>query len=653
MIKRLRRRGFTLIEILMVVLLLGLFSVIALQQLRQGRDKAGAQGFATLVSEELRRVRQEAIARRRPTAFIVPTDGGRSSIARSFYVMEGESRPRVTRSRNYLSEFDGADLFMGRWPLAGGGSWDTTSLSVPGSKWSGFQVDTWLAGLPALQDYCFVFLPDGTVQTNDLLSYDNRYHLLVAAGADCSASSSNATLSSSGEAYTISISPVGGISLSRGVLAAGPSLATRGRRPSRVAHRAPTISRPPPEVPTPINSMPKIVPTPNPGTISGSDPPDALITRDQYVSLEMQAVSSSGEQLFCQWKVDGPSGKTGAFSLQSQSTASGAGGRMEWDQSLNGGAGAWKALWQWRPPVDALPAERYQLTCEVQNLETGEVKVEIKKFDIRPPGKIFFESDRTGVPCIFTMDESGQRERLYLGNRRHPTATLNGQRLIYVSNADNNLYLHHPTDPDNDLQLTNTGDCDFPAISPNGNLVAYYRGDNIWVQKVAGLSATPRQVPTTASRPGPLATLRLAWKRDGRTLIYPQGNLLMFIDIDGSAGAPVVGAVQPPHSTGTGAISSATDTVDNGVIYTDNYSPYDPWIKRDDTNNRQYLSVGFEDSSVERNPRGEGQFMICRAALPLPADRQLRIVTITGPGTAVVGPPLTSQGSNTRPVWTQ
>jgi len=113
-----------------------------------------------------------------------------------------------------------------------------------------------------------------------------------------------------------------------------------------------------------------------------------------------------------------------------------------------------------------------------------------------------------------------------------------------------------------------------------------------------------------------------------------------------------VGASNPIGS-GAGLISSATGGLNSIIHYTDDYSTYDPWIKRTDTNVRQYLSVGFEDASVERNPRGENQFMITRGPAPVIGARQIHIVTYTGTTTANVGRALTSVGSNTRPVWTQ
>ncbi|MBT9585460.1 prepilin-type N-terminal cleavage/methylation domain-containing protein [bacterium] len=658
-----RKRGFTMLEIMMVLLILSVFSAMAVQSMRQGRNKAGSQGLAMILSEELKRTRQEAIARRRPTALILPTNGGTASNMRSFYIMEGETLPRIVRSRNFISEFAGADLFMGRWNLSSG-SWSTTSLKVPGSKWSLFTVDKWLpAGAGALKDYCFVFLPDGTVQTNDLLSCDNRYHVVVAAGASC-ASISNATLAGAGEAYTVSLSPIGGVTVSSGIYGENGSIVAKGTHSTQVSFTAPGVVSVPKLDPTPVSQYPKIFPTPNTSPFSPGPPapPDAIISKDQYVSLEILATSGSGEQLFCEWVVDGPGSKVGAFSLQSsQSSGGGAGGRMEWDQNLRAGAGAWKADWQWRPPTDAQPAERYTLTCKVQNLKSGAVDVAIKTFDIEPPGKIFFESDRQGYRSIFTMSPGGQREQVYLNNCRNPTATLDGRRMVYVNNTDGDLYLHVPMDTTPDLRLTNTGDCEFPALSPTGNVVAFYRGDQIYVMKV-GFSAVPQQMlPALPPRPTPSETLKLGWTTNGQSLMYPSGTTLMLASLNISPlGVPSLTPGSTPKSTGTGQISSATATFPygpnpgdtDGILYTDNYSPYDPWIKRDDTNNRQYLSVGFEDGSVERNPVGFfRQFMICHTALA-PINRQLHVVTITSQSTANVGLPLTSAGNNTRPVWT-
>ncbi|ODT76748.1 hypothetical protein ABS71_03065 [bacterium SCN 62-11] len=651
---------------MMVLLILSVFSVLAIQGLHQGKDKAGAQGLAYIISEEMRRARQEAIAHRRPTAFCLPTNGGTSPITRSFYVMDGEFQPRIVRSRNFKSEFAGANLFVGEWNLSSGG-WSAAPLAVNGSKWNSFDFSNWVPSTSsARNDNCFVFLPDGTVRTNGIPSFENRYHILVSAGSTASGGRTGARLTGAGESYTISISPVGGVTLSSGILNENGSSGGRGNYASSVNFTAPhpdTIALIDPD---PLPGNPALFPKPNPANLpSTTPPPHALITKDQYVSLHMEAKSDSGEQLFCAWKivapipVDGDGNQNpGAFSLKgdTSSGSSGAGGRMEWDQNLRGGVGAWKTDWQWRPPVKARAGEVYPLQCEVQNVNGGNPKVEIKRLEIRPPGRILFQSNRANPgPGIYTMDESGQRERIYLPGYAEPSATVDGQRIVCVNATNHQLILHTPLDPNNNIVLQASG-AHLPSISPNGNLVAFYRdsgsGLQLCVMK-AGLGATPYDIAAPAP-PNPLETVKLSWSDDGRTLYFPNGPHLASRELPLlSGGRPdvVSGASNPAvlDSYSSACNISSSTTVNGMLIVTDNYSAYDPWITRGNSN-ELYLSVGDEDASVERNPRG-GQFMVTHRALTDP-DRQLHIVDVTGT-TGSRNPAITSEGSNFHPVWTK
>ena len=666
-IARMRRRGFTLLEIMMVLLILSVFSVVAIQGLHRGKDKAGAQGLAFVISEEMRRVRQEAIARRRPTAFVLPTDGGNSPITRSYYVMDGEFQPRIVRSRNFKSEYAGANVFVGEWNLISG-AWNTAPLTVNGSKWSDFDFTKWVPSTSAARnDNCFVFLPDGTVRTNNIKSYDQRYHILVSAGSTATGNRTSARLTGAGESFTISVSPVGGISLSSGILGENGSAGGQGNFASNVNFSAPHPDTVPLQDPDPLPGNPAILPKPNPANLPSTNPPDALITKEQYVSLHMEAKSDSGEQLFCAWKLNNPIpldangvASPGAFSIKGDTSAGpeGAGGRMEWDQSLRGGTGAWKTDWQWRPPVDAVKGETYELQCAVQNINGGNASVKILKFEIRPPGKILFESDRANPgPGIYTMDESGQRERIYLPGYREPSATMDGTRVACVNGAGE-LILHTPLDPNNNITLYNAQPVRLPAISPNGNMVAFYRdtgsGWKLGVMK-AGVGATIQDI-NDATDPfalsGPVEIVKLAWTGDGSKLLYPRSTALGFQVVNvGPGGQAQFGANGDQISTGTGGqISSSTET-SAGIIVTDNFTPYDPWITMGSAA-EVYLSIGFEDASVERNPRG-GQFMITHKALAAP-ERQLHIVNWTGgTNTGTRGPALTSVGNNFHPVWTK
>ena len=659
-----KRRGFTLLEVMMVLLILSVFSVVAIQGLHRGKDKAGAQGLAFVISEEMRRVRQEAIARRRPTAFCLPTDGGNSPITRSYYVMDGEFQPRIVRSRNFKSEFAGANIFVGEWNLSSG-AWSGTPLEVTGSKWSSFDFTNWVPSSSAARnDNCFVFLPDGTVRTNGIKSFDNRYHLLVSAGSTATGGRTSARLTGAGESFTISVSPVGGISLTSGILNENGSVRAQGNYATTVNFSAPRPVTVPLLDPDPLPGNPALFPKPNPANLPSTTPaPDALITKDQYVSLHMEAKSDSGEQLFCAWKIAAPIPddadgvqSPGAFSLKgdASSGASGAGGRMEWDQNLQGGVGAWKTDWQWRPPIKAVAGKVYTLQCEVQNVNGGTPKVEIRRFEIRPPGRILFQSNRANPgPGIYTMDESGQRERIYLPGFIEPSATVDGQRIVCVNATNGDLILHTPLDPTNNMTLF-TGQARLPSISPNGNLVAFYRDAGggalqLCVMK-AGQGATPVDVPGAPPPPMPLDVVKLSWSDDGRTLYYPNLEHLASRELPlmpGGQPSVTSGAFNPAvlSSFGGGCNISSSTTVSGVLIVTDNYNSSDPWITRGGSN-ELYLSVGDEDASVERNPRG-GQFMVTHRALTNP-DRQLHIVDYPGTRRGA----LTSQGSNFHPVWT-
>jgi len=250
------------------------------------------------------------------------------------------------------------------------------------------------------------------------------------------------------------------------------------------------------------------------------------------------------------------------------------------------------------------------------------------------------------------MDESGQRERIYLPGYIEPSATVDGQRIVCVNATSGDLILHTPLDPFNNLTLF-TGQARLPSISPNGNLVAFYRNVGgvltLSAMKV-GSGATPQDIPGAPQPPAPHDTVKLSWSDDGRTLYYPNGNQLASRELPLSPGGQpnvTAGAFNPGAITGSGSGSISSSTTMSGtLIVTDNYSPYDPWITLGG-GSRLYLSVGDEDASVERNPRG-GQFMITHRALTDP-DRQLHIVTYPG----ARGGPLTSQGSNFHPVWTK
>ena len=640
-------------------------------KLHGATGRAGAHALAQLVAEDLRAARQEAMARRRPVALCFPSGDGAKGHATACYVLEGEAAPRITRVREYGREFSQAQVFLGTWT-----SGTTRNLSLPGSKYADFKPNDWLPD-ERKQDYCFIFMPDGSVRTNDLPAFDGAYHLAVtagvqyASGAGPSGSSTMSPgpsyyeLSKAGDSFTLALSGNGAVSMSNGL--------TGGTAPAG-GLLASAPGAPPPALPAPVSSAPDILGEPRiyPPQDPTLLPPgmEAVVTKDQFLSLEVIARSPTGDQLFCKWEVEADPDNSqpgkGTYSMQNF----GGGGRMEWDPNYDPGPGepkgAWKAVWQWRPPPTAVPLDKYELSCQVTNYDGGKVDAQVQHIEVIPPGRILFESQRDGNPKrVFSMNEDGSQQRVYKDGTE-PTATLNGARIVFVRGG--NLWLVFPNDPSKEIQLTTTGNKRIPSISPNGNWIAFREGADIKVMKTeAGADAYLLGTggPPTLHRPGDAsATEKIAWNRSGTKVAFNQGNAIWVRDVTpGLGGRPDPGASVQYVSAGEGgqggeAVISPSFSVSSDEMYViSNFHPgdYDPYLFK--VNNLgvhiwNNVTQYFEEAMVERDPGGSS--IVLEEWQPVPAigDPQIGMVQTSG-GT---GPPfrfLTSNGRNTRPVWTR
>lgn len=676
------RRGFSLFELMVVLGLGALLCFMAGLKLHGAAGRAGAHALAQLVAEDLRAARQEAIARRRPVALCFPSNSGALGHATACYVLEGEAAPRVTRVRSYAREFPQAQIFLGTWPTTTAAS---RNLPLPGSKWTAFKPDKWLPG-PMKQDYCFIFMPDGSVRTNDLPAFDGAYHLAVTAGAQYAAGGDPGgavtmspapnyfRLAKAGDSFTLTLSGSGAVSMSNGLVGQDGSVSTEGTLLS-------AAGAPPPELPPAASSAPellgepRIYPPQNPHLL----PPDmeAVVTKDQFLSLEVIARSPTGDQLFCKWEVQADPGNSqpgeGTYSMQNF----GGGGRMEWDANYDAGPGqpkgAWRAMWQWHPPPTAVPLDKYQLSCQVKNYDGGTVDAEVQHVEVIPPGRILFESNRTGTKTLFSMNEDGSQQQPYKSGIE-PTATLNGSRVVVVRNG--NLWLLFPNDPTTEVQLTTGGNKRIPAISPNGNWIAFRdtATDKIMVMKTEA-GATPVELgsgPSPAPRrpgPDPVVTEKISWNRSGTAVAFNQGPAIFVRSVAaGPGGNPVPGpAPTVPFvaanegGQGGDAVTSPSFSVGSDEMYVINNfhtTDYDPYMFKVDSaghHNWNNVSVGIEEQMVERDPGGGPVVLQERqTAYPLAGNPQIcQLNTAAGVG----APPrfLTRpvDGSNTRPVWTR
>lgn len=675
------RRGFTVVEILVSMAIVGLVTLVGFGSLSRGRSQAGAQGLSMAFADVFRQARQEALARRRPVAVMLPSANGTKANVSAYYILEGEVLPQITRVRDYATEYRGAQAFVGTWPLSGASAATLTStLTMPGSKWSTFNLSNWLPPASA-NDFAFCYLPDGTLRTNGLKLFDGSYHLAITAGVAYTGSAPNFQLTKAGSSFTLVLSPAGAVTIESGLASQDGSIETSGSFSTSPAASPPSTTSLALQNPTFVQE-PRIFPQPDPALL----PPgiNATLTKDQFLSLESVARSPSGHPLYCKWQVVGvvPPAGPGSYSFQ------GNGGRMLWDPLADGGNGAWKSIWQWRPPPTAEPNDVYHLQCVVQNYGGTPLAAQIKDIKIVPPGNVFFETNRSGTPEIWSMNENGSRQQIYLTGASQPSANLDGTRLVFIRGGD--IFLQHPVHPGAEIQLTTGGGFSIPCLSPNGTKVAFRRqnGGNyeLRVMRVSSTGYAANALieansPTPGPgwlRPGGTDTERLAWSPDGRSLLYTKadGNVYKADIGNGAGGNPTFSGPAALYMhcqpSGENPIWNPSWGVNNRIYYSINNTSatalYDPYIFYANapatgtigTWNWGRDSYNLEQIMCERDPGGGNLILTVEQAVPYsnPDRSQIVKVDTNVPMGFTIGPPprvpLTSTpGYNTRPCWTK
>lgn len=650
------RRGFSLMEIMMVIALLAVTTLSIVLSSRNAGSRASARGLSMVLAEQLRMARQQAVTKQYPVALCLPSDGGRVGHTAGYYVLEGETAPRMTDSKDLRGEFPRAAAFVGLWNITSGTLGKL--LPVPGSA-PGVSLNDWLPAA-SKRDYCFVFQPDGSLITNDLPSYDGAYHVLVVAGLQVSGAAAPPGASTVtpgpnyfradavGECYTLTVSTGGSVSLSAGVQ--GGTMTSLG------SLALPLPATPPPRTPRgttdPVVEAINFEPQPNPATV----PPDTdtVIGPDDFVTLEAVAYDLDGDQLYCMWEVTPLSGTDpGIFSFPGNS------GRMDWDPNYvrsDGNRGAWRAVWQWRPPPGVVGSERFELACKVAQEGAPPVTAEIRKIQTLPPGNILFESDRNGGAYqTWQMREDGSQQRLLetdRGQSAQPTANVDGSRVAFIDGDD--IWLQRrPLGVAE--RLTNTpGDREaLPALSPTGNLVAFKRNfTELWVME-ATTGGQAIQVDTvnepTKCAVDPFDIDRLSWDPSGTQLLYHKGGQLWKaqINVDPAAG---------PSLASTTFFTSMPNPVLSPMWSQDGSRVYyvrhdgDPYVWSCDAGGGGDVvysgSVGVADHQPYRSPVSN-QLALTRHPV---GSTACQIFRSDAPGNFVQ---LTSVGLNTFPVWTR
>ncbi|MEW6283207.1 MAG: hypothetical protein AB1758_31650, partial [Candidatus Eremiobacterota bacterium] len=495
-----RRRGVTVIELLVVAMIVGLIVAVGVVRLRQGQSGALSRGLAEVVAEELRMTRADAIARHVPIAVAFPSAGGNRPQAQALYNLEGEVNPRVVRARDYRGEFPQAFVFTGVWPLDGGLA---ATLAQPrlGTSWDRVDFSAW-TNLP---DPMLIFLPNGAVRSNGIPRFSQDYHLLVSQGISFAAAAAPSGGPPSLPGYfrptavcnpwTISVSPSGAVRVTPGVLA-GSSIPRVPSYPITAAAAAPpavaVTANQPPNPPT-ITLRPESV-APLPGGV------DVILEPDQVLTMRVEATDPDGDPLFCSWQAT-----AGAFS-------SPLGDRMEWDPA----AGVWVSTWEWTPAGAA--GNSFQLTCRVEDRHGAATSSVTATRTV---------SMGSGEQVLFSAEIDGLGSEMWVCS-----VSLDGTSFV---------------------RITDTVDfperCYLPRVSPDQSRIAYIAED----YPVAGLAritvmnvdGTDRRVLTTYD-PNMKAKRYYSWSPDSTMLAYSRqngalGSDMFSVQTDGTGETPLPG----------------------------------------------------------------------------------------------------------------
>jgi type II secretory pathway pseudopilin PulG len=367
------KRGFTLLEMTFTCALAALLVAMAILNLRGGKETSQSQGAAQILVEELRAARLRAMSSQQLVAL-----GLRQPYSQSFYWLEGNENPHVTRAFSLLGDLPEACFYAGAW---NGAVPATPVIGALIDSYSDAQIASWVPAAFA-GDALFIFTPEGQVRSNGLPVQNSAYHVLVSAGLNLSP----LTVC---KPYTVTISPMGAVDAAVG--AAGVA----------------ELPTPPATAPAPPNPAATVPGNSNPVIVGGNagvlplpvGPVGAPISVDRdrgLLTLKVKATDADGDRLYVRWTASGPAGDCGDFSDPA------AGAPMAWDRNERN----WQSMTSWRPRSSLTPGVDVTLNCTVFDsrggattcnlLATGQVHQDLM-------GTIAFSRDRMQI-CTMSPD---------------------------------------------------------------------------------------------------------------------------------------------------------------------------------------------------------------------------------------------------------
>lgn len=615
-----KNKGFSLLELVFTAGLLGMsVGLFILSGGSNLKNKPGIESLAQALANELGQARLLAVRQQSPVAVMFPCDNRPHSA--SLYQLEGLTHPHVSRSQNFSGDFPKICFFVGTWTGT-----ETREPLVTGTKWSKFPLDEWIPN-SRQGDYALVFMPDGTVRSNDLPQFDRAYHVAVCAGVGGynGSNPSGGTFPSDkrpnlyratslGETKTVCINAGGGIHVENGLVGTtsvtaagsmqGPNKPSAARQVTYLGE-AEGDPKGTSSLPAPQNGEPTTI------------PPDGYVTLTTFA----QDSARSGQRLFCSWKViptQTASTQLGAYSIPVDNST---GAAMDFnprsDLGSDGKAPAYESSWQWRPPDDAKPGDIFTMSLLLQNEEKKLVEVDIKKkLMVLPYGSILFEYQEGAEHTLYRMNADGTgRKRFHIfpskrtkpstNHEYSPTTSANGERIAFLSDnrpgvaaGCQDIFI---TDRNGDSvsRITLNEFCEAPGLSPPGDRVAYKRWNagagnyDLCSSSVAGGPATVLKTGVMGVRNSDGANQkhvhfsedRVTWLPDNRILFTDAaGGTLQVVAVQANAQGELVNPVAAePAQGGFGSWSPHWSPRSGHLYYTrdDGASFGDPLIGQD------------------------------------------------------------------------